>query len=54
MKILQELESLIPPLSNEEFKQLERNILEEGNMDAISIDTLIFNSNLGRQSKLGL
>jgi DNA modification methylase len=30
MKILQELESLIPPLSNEEFKQLERNILEEG------------------------
>ena len=23
-------------------------------MDAISIDTLIFNSNLGRQSKLGL
>jgi len=30
MKILQELESLIPPLSNEEFKQLKRNILEEG------------------------
>jgi DNA modification methylase len=30
MKILHELESLIPPLSNEEFKQLERNILEEG------------------------
>jgi DNA modification methylase len=30
MKILQELESLIPPLSNEEYKQLERNILEEG------------------------
>ena len=30
MKILQELESLIPPLSSEEFKQLERNILEEG------------------------
>jgi site-specific DNA-methyltransferase (adenine-specific) len=30
MKILQELEILIPPLSNEEFKQLERNILEEG------------------------
>jgi site-specific DNA-methyltransferase (adenine-specific) len=30
MKILQELESLIPSLSNEEFKQLERNILEEG------------------------
>lgn len=30
MKILQELESLIPPLLNEEFKQLERNILEEG------------------------
>jgi DNA modification methylase len=30
MKILQELESLIPPLSNEEFKQLERNIIEEG------------------------
>jgi DNA modification methylase len=30
MKILQELESLIPPLSNEEFKQLERNIFEEG------------------------
>lgn len=30
MKILQELESLIPPLSIEEFKQLERNILEEG------------------------
>jgi N6-adenosine-specific RNA methylase IME4 len=30
MQILQELESLIPPLSNEEFKQLERNILEEG------------------------
>jgi N6-adenosine-specific RNA methylase IME4 len=30
MEILQELESLIPPLSNEEFKQLERNILEEG------------------------
>jgi N6-adenosine-specific RNA methylase IME4 len=30
MQILKELESLIPPLSNEEFKQLERNILEEG------------------------
>jgi DNA modification methylase len=30
MQILQELESLIPLLSNEEFKQLERNILEEG------------------------
>jgi N6-adenosine-specific RNA methylase IME4/ParB-like chromosome segregation protein Spo0J len=30
MQILQELEILIPPLSNEEFKQLERNILEEG------------------------
>jgi DNA modification methylase len=30
MEILKELESLIPPLSNEEFKQLERNILEEG------------------------
>jgi len=30
MQILQELESLIPPLSNEEFKQLERNILKEG------------------------
>jgi DNA modification methylase len=30
MQILQELESLIPPLSSEEFKQLERNILEEG------------------------
>jgi len=30
MQILQELESLIPPLSIEEFKQLERNILEEG------------------------
>jgi len=30
MQILQELESLIPSLSNEEFKQLERNILEEG------------------------
>jgi len=30
MQILQELESLIPPLSNKEFKQLERNILEEG------------------------
>jgi DNA modification methylase len=30
MQILQELESLIPPLSNEEFKQLECNILEEG------------------------
>jgi DNA modification methylase len=30
MEILQELESLIPPLSSEEFKQLERNILEEG------------------------
>jgi len=30
MEILQELESLIPPLSNEEFKQLERNILQEG------------------------
>jgi N6-adenosine-specific RNA methylase IME4 len=30
MQILQELQSLIPPLSSEEFKQLERNILEEG------------------------
>jgi len=35
MKILQELESLIPPLSNEEFKQLERNILEEGIRDPL-------------------
>jgi N6-adenosine-specific RNA methylase IME4 len=35
MQILQELESLIPPLSNEEFKQLERNILEEGIRDPL-------------------
>jgi N6-adenosine-specific RNA methylase IME4 len=35
MKILQELESLIPPLLNEEFKQLERNILEEGIRDPL-------------------
>jgi N6-adenosine-specific RNA methylase IME4 len=30
MKILKELDSLIPPLSKEEYKQLELNILEEG------------------------
>lgn len=35
MQILQELEVLIPPLSNEEFKQLERNILEEGIRDPL-------------------
>ena len=35
MQILKELESLIPPLSNEEFKQLERNILEEGIRDPL-------------------
>jgi N6-adenosine-specific RNA methylase IME4 len=35
MKILQELQTLIPPLSNEEFKQLERNILEEGIRDPL-------------------
>ena len=35
MQILQELESLIPPLSNEEFKQLERSILEEGIRDPL-------------------
>ena len=35
MKILQELEILIPPLTSEEFKQLERNILEEGIRDPL-------------------
>lgn len=35
MQILQELESLIPPLTSEEFKQLERNILEEGIRDPL-------------------
>lgn len=35
MQILKELEVLIPPLSSEEFKQLERNILEEGIRDPL-------------------
>jgi N6-adenosine-specific RNA methylase IME4 len=35
MKILKELERLIPPLSDEEYKQLERNILEEGIRDPL-------------------
>lgn len=35
MEILQELEILIPPLTSEEFKQLERNILEEGIRDPL-------------------
>jgi N6-adenosine-specific RNA methylase IME4 len=35
MQILQELEVLIPPLTSEEFKQLERNILEEGIRDPL-------------------
>ena len=35
MKILKELEVLIPPLTSEEFKQLERNILEEGIRDPL-------------------
>ena len=35
MQILQELEILIPPLTSEEFKQLERNILEEGIRDPL-------------------
>jgi hypothetical protein len=35
MKILKELEVLIPPLTIEEFKQLERNILEEGIRDPL-------------------
>jgi N6-adenosine-specific RNA methylase IME4 len=35
MQILKELEALIPPLTSEEFKQLERNILEEGIRDPL-------------------
>ena len=35
MQILQELEALIPPLTSEEYKQLERNILEEGIRDPL-------------------
>jgi N6-adenosine-specific RNA methylase IME4/DNA-binding XRE family transcriptional regulator len=35
MEILKELEALIPPLTSEEFKQLERNILEEGIRDPL-------------------
>jgi len=35
MQILQELEALIPPLTTEEYKQLERNILEEGIRDPL-------------------
>jgi len=35
MQILKELELLIPPLTSEEFKQLERNILEEGIRDPL-------------------
>ena len=35
MQILHELEILIPPLTSEEFKQLERNILEEGIRDPL-------------------
>ena len=35
MQILQELEILIPPLTSEEFKQLEHNILEEGIRDPL-------------------
>jgi DNA modification methylase len=35
MEILKELEILIPPLTSEEFKQLERNILEEGIRDPL-------------------
>ena len=35
MDILKELEVLIPPLTSEEFKQLERNILEEGIRDPL-------------------
>jgi N6-adenosine-specific RNA methylase IME4/DNA-binding XRE family transcriptional regulator len=35
MQILKELEVLIPPLTIEEFKQLERNILEEGIRDPL-------------------
>lgn len=35
MEILKELEALIPPLTSDEFKQLERNILEEGIRDPL-------------------
>jgi hypothetical protein len=35
MEILKELEVLIPPLTSDEFKQLERNILEEGIRDPL-------------------
>lgn len=35
MQILKELEVLIPPLTSEEYKQLERNILEEGIRDPL-------------------
>jgi len=35
MQILQELEALIPPLTPEEYKQLERNILGEGIRDPL-------------------
>ena len=30
MEILKEFQDLIPPLTNEEYKQLENNCLEEG------------------------
>lgn len=35
LKIDQELQSLIPPLSEDEFEQLEKNILEDGCRDAL-------------------
>lgn len=37
MKIDKEFESLIPPLSDEEFKQLEENILAEGCRESILV-----------------
>jgi N6-adenosine-specific RNA methylase IME4 len=39
LKIDEEFKALIPPLSNEEFQQLEKNCIEEGIRDAIIVWT---------------
>ena len=43
MKVDPEFKSLIPPLTTEEFAQLERNILEEGCRDPLVVwkDTMV-------------
>ena len=40
MEILQQFKELIPPLSNEGYKQLKANCLDEGNYNCNSLNEI--------------